>query len=208
MKRILIVYGTAHGHTLKIANKIAELIRVSGWSADVVCADTIRSITFEDYAGVVAGASVQASGYPKYFRKFIKANAEALSMMPGAFFSVCLGILQTSNEKVQKEERKIVTDFFNETSWHPDSWTVFAGALPYSKYGWFTRQVMWLISKRAGENTDTSRDYEYTDWNSVADFTSDFLKAVNNVYLRSPSRHDLSSGNILTMKSEIPLKDV
>lgn len=180
MNRILIVYGTTHGQTRKIANYIADFIRTKGWAVDLMCARKPRDISFEDYAGVIAGASVQYSGYQKYFKKFVEKNANALSEMPGAFFSVCLGVLQKSDANVQLAERKIVTDFFDATSWHPDSWTIFAGALPYSKYGWLTRIVMKMISKRAGEATDTHQDYEYTDWNDVERFASGFLKSLED----------------------------
>ena len=34
--------------------------------------------------------------------------------------------------------------------------------------------VMKRIAKKEGADTDTSRDYEYTDWDAVAEFAKDF----------------------------------
>jgi menaquinone-dependent protoporphyrinogen oxidase len=48
-----------------------------------------------------------------------------------------------------------------------------AGALVYSKYSFFTKLIMKTISRRAGGPTDTSRDYEFTDWVALDRFVLD-----------------------------------
>jgi menaquinone-dependent protoporphyrinogen oxidase len=45
-----------------------------------------------------------------------------------------------------------------------------AGALRYSRYPLPLRWFMRRIAKQAGGDTDTSRDYEYTDWGRVDDY--------------------------------------
>jgi menaquinone-dependent protoporphyrinogen oxidase len=62
--------------------------------------------------------------------------------------------------------------------WHPTLIKVVAGALPYTKYSFFTRWIMKRIVSEAGGDTDTSRDYEYTDWKDLRDFTDRFAKLV------------------------------
>jgi menaquinone-dependent protoporphyrinogen oxidase len=52
-----------------------------------------------------------------------------------------------------------------------------AGAVPFTRYGWFKKWVMRRISAKAGGGTDTSRDYEYTDWNDVRAFVNGFAAA-------------------------------
>lgn len=42
-----------------------------------------------------------------------------------------------------------------------------AGALMYSKYSLPLKWIMKRIARIAGEDTDTSKDYEYTDWKRV-----------------------------------------
>ena len=49
-----------------------------------------------------------------------------------------------------------------------------AGALPYTRYNWFIRLVMKRIAAKAGGDTDTTRDYEYTDWEDLRSFTEQF----------------------------------
>jgi menaquinone-dependent protoporphyrinogen oxidase len=48
-----------------------------------------------------------------------------------------------------------------------DDVEMIAGALRYSKYPLPLRWLMRRIAKQAGGDTDTSRDYEYTDWEQV-----------------------------------------
>jgi len=179
MSRILMVYGTTEGHTRKIAGAIFDELESLGHTIDVYEAgDLPEHIRPENYDAVMAGGSVHGSHFSKELRNWISLNAKALSDKPGAFFSVCLGVLQTSNSAIQEAEKNIVEHFFQETEWYPKTWTIFAGALLYTQYGWFKRQVMRVIASRAGGDTDTSRDYEYTNWEAVRFFAQDFSSKV------------------------------
>jgi menaquinone-dependent protoporphyrinogen oxidase len=51
-----------------------------------------------------------------------------------------------------------------------------AGALLYTQYGWLTRWFMKRIVTKAGGDTDTTRDYEYTDWNDLRTFAREFAR--------------------------------
>ena len=51
-------------------------------------------------------------------------------------------------------------------------------ALLYRQYNFFMRWVMKRIAAKAGGDTDTSRDYEYTDWNDVRAFAGQFGRMV------------------------------
>ena len=50
----------------------------------------------------------------------------------------------------------------------------FGGALRYTKYNVLIRIMMRVIVGFAGGDTDTSRDYEYTDWRAVEGFAAEF----------------------------------
>ena len=175
MTRVLVVFSSVEGQTEKIAKAVAGELRKLGHSVDLKNAsnshDDVHAVV---YGGVVIGAPVHYSGYPSSLQRWVKDNAKDLSVRPSAFFSVCLGILQKDDQKAQRDQQKIVQDLFDWSSWHPTHWTIFAGALPYSKYGFIKRLYMKMASKRGGADTDTSRDYEYTNWEEVRRFSSDF----------------------------------
>ena len=86
-----------------------------------------------------------------------------------AFVSVCLGILQHDAE-VDRTLKTIVGGFLEQTGWQPVVTKQVAGALPYTRYNWFIRRMMKRIVAKAGGDTDTSRDYEYTDWGDLRKF--------------------------------------
>ena len=192
MTHILVLYGTTHGHTAKIARAIAETLRSQGASADVVEA-TAKWPQPEHYAAVVVAASVHEGKYQRPVRRWVRANADALNARPTAFVSVCLGVLQ-QNPQVQQEVAAIMARFLTATGWRPAVTTTVAGALLYTRYNPFIRWAMKRIVRKAGGDTDTSRDYEYTDWADLRAFAEDFGRRV----ARKASRdHAVPTGSLV-----------
>lgn len=175
MARILIIYESRYGQTEKISKFILDRLQSKGHSVDFVNLSKNQLVDPANYDGVIAGAGIYGSRYPRAVRTWAKKYSQYLNRKPSAFFSVCLAVLQQKNEKAQKEIKKLEEGFFTKTSWFPKTHNIFAGALSYSKYNWFMKQVMRLISRSGGGETDVSRDYEYTNWNDVGRFADDFM---------------------------------
>jgi menaquinone-dependent protoporphyrinogen oxidase len=91
--------------------------------------------------------------------------------------SVCLAIL-SRNDDGRKEAEAIPQRFLDGVHWHPTIVKIVAGALPYTQYNLVTRWIMKRIVASAGGDTDTSKDYEYTDWNDVRNFAAVFGRRV------------------------------
>ena len=174
MSRILVLYGTTEGQTAKIARFLGDTLRATGIPTDVVDARTARA-TPEDYDAVIVAASVHAAGYQRAVRRWVRAHAQQLNATPNAFVSVCLGVLQHES-KVDQELTAIVDRFAASTGWRPAVTKTIAGALPYSRYNWLKRRAMVRIVRKAGGDTDTSRDYEYTDWADLRAFAQEFAR--------------------------------
>jgi menaquinone-dependent protoporphyrinogen oxidase len=172
MARILIVYGTTEGHTARVAGAVAETLHRTGAVVDVHAADDPAPAP-DGYDAVVVAASVHAGRYQRAVRKWVKAHAAVLTRKPTAFVSVCLGVLQ-HDPKAERDLRAILDRFVSETGWKPAVSKFVAGALPYTKYGWLQRVIMKRIVEKAGGDTDTRRDFEYTDWNDLRHFAADF----------------------------------
>src|SRR5688500_8082018 len=161
MSKFLIIYATKAGQTAKVSFFICEELKALGHKTEAFALKEIpKSLKLNDFDAVIIGAPVHAQRFPKALWNFVKMNSQILSQKPSAFFSVCLGILE-KNPKVKEQEIKIVKDFFRSTGWNPEKWQIFAGALAYSKYNWFIKMIMKFISRRAGGDTDISKDYEY-----------------------------------------------
>jgi menaquinone-dependent protoporphyrinogen oxidase len=174
MVRILVLNGTTEGHTAKVAAAVAETLRAHGAEVDVIQAGT-ADVRADPYAGVIVAASVHGGAYQWPVRRWVQRNREALVRRPTAFISVSLAVLQWQPD-VQRDVNAIVDRFLMATGWRP-MWTKsIAGALAYSKYGWLKRWIMRRIAEKAGGNTDTSSDYECTDWQDLRAFADRFAK--------------------------------
>jgi menaquinone-dependent protoporphyrinogen oxidase len=168
MARILIVFGTTDGQTEKVARAIADRLRSNGHETSVVDA-AHGDPSPAGHDAIVVAASVHAGGYQRSIRRWVSTHSAALNRVPTAFVSVCLGVLQ-HDSKVDHELQTIVEDFFRSTSWRPLETKIVAGALKYTKYNIFERWIMKRIVTKAGGDTDTSKDYEYTDFDDLRQF--------------------------------------
>jgi menaquinone-dependent protoporphyrinogen oxidase len=176
---VLIIYGTSDGHTRKVAQAIGETVLAAGCAVQIKeASEALPWLKAEDYDAVLVAASVHAGGYQGCVRRWVRRNADALRGKPNAFVSVCLGVLE-SNPEVRKDLDRIKDQFRRETGWSPDETVVVAGAIPYTRYSLLKKWIMRSIARRAGGGTDTSRDYEYTDWAQLKEFTLRFTERVN-----------------------------
>ena len=182
--RILVLYGTTDGQTATIARALADTLALDGAAVDVVDAAS-READPADYDGIVVAASIHAGGYQRTVRRWVRRYARILDGKPTAFVSVCLAVLQRDDPQVQHELAMIVDRFLTGVDWTPGITKSVAGALPYSQYNWVKRWVMKRIVRKAGGDTDTTRDYEYTDWADVRAFAQRFSRLVRE---RGPSR--------------------
>jgi menaquinone-dependent protoporphyrinogen oxidase len=170
--KILIVYGTTEGQTRKISHFMEAILE--DWGHEVTVADASETPPSpSSYDAVIIGASIHIHKYQSAIVHYIKRHIEALNKMPGAFFSVCLAIASDLEDE-HRGARKITTDFLEEVAWKPLMTSQIAGALKYTQYDFFKRLIMKMIAKKEGRTTDTSRDYEYTDWNAVREFVKEF----------------------------------
>ena len=100
-----------------------------------------------------------------------------LNPLPTAFFSVSLSAA-LPQQNHQTEARECAAQLLAETRWRPDVVKLVAGALLYSKYDFLKRLLMQMIARQDGSDTDTSRDYEYTDWPRLRNDAEEFLALV------------------------------
>jgi menaquinone-dependent protoporphyrinogen oxidase len=176
MSRILVLYGTTDGHTTKVAHALADTLEMQGAAVDVIDAGGADPDP-APYDGVVVAASVHVGGYQQAVRRWLRGHAPVLRGKPTAFVSVCLAVLQRE-PRVQQELAAIITRFLTATGWTPTMTKTVAGALLYTKYNWIKRWVMKRIVRKVGGDTDTGRDYEYTDWSDLRAFAEQFGRAV------------------------------
>jgi menaquinone-dependent protoporphyrinogen oxidase len=188
MSRLLLLYGTTDGQTGKIAQAVAATWRARGANVDVIQAGKEgKDPRPQDYDGIVVAASVHVGGYQRAVRQWVKRHAAPLTDKPAAFLSVSLGVLQ-HDAKVRADLDRIMSRFLTDTGWTPTLTKAVAGALPYSRYGWLKRWAMQRIVRKAGMETDTRQDYEFTDWAELEVFAKGFLWTAKLCARHQPAR--------------------
>jgi len=173
MTKILIAYGTTEGHTARIAECVADVIRGQGHEADALDLTQSGNAVMNPYDAAIVGGSIHMGKHDEHVRDFVRRNRAALERRPSAFFSVSLaahGDMENARAYVEKFEQ--------ETGWRPAQVGYFGGALLYRQYGLLKRLMMKRIvhSKPGNLSLDTSRNHEYTEWDEVKRFTEDFLQ--------------------------------
>lgn len=175
MPRTLILYATTEGYTVRIAERIAQVLRDKGHTVEAHPADAAAAgLDPAQYDGVIVGASIHYGRHPGYLRALLRDHRAALAARPGAFFSVSLSA-GGPRAKPEAAQRYLET-FLRQVGWRPQHTATVAGALQYRKYGVFKRLLMRVFVGVAGGDTDTSRDYEYTDWDAVERFADTFAQ--------------------------------
>jgi menaquinone-dependent protoporphyrinogen oxidase len=132
------------------------------------------------YQAIFVGSPVRVGGYLRSIVRLVRRQREALQRVPSAFFSVSLAVAHHRNSERRNRDGRaetmgVVEKFTRTTGWTPRRIELFAGALQYSRYNFLIRFLMRRIAAAAGGDTDTSRDYEYTDWAAVDRFASEFI---------------------------------
>ncbi len=177
-RRILIVYATSYGQTARIAGRMADLLMASGEAVTLVNACSHpRDFHAGEFDGIIVGGSIIRGRHHRALVRFVRVHRVLLNAIPSAFFSVS-GSAASPLESERAKARQFVDQFLDTAGWQPVLTETIGGAMAYTKYNPFLRWFMKRASKAAGGPTDTSRDYEMTDWSQVERFVEAFAETV------------------------------
>lgn len=177
MTRILIVYGTGEGHTAHVAQAIAARLRERGASTYIADLEE-ESPELTGFDSVAIGGSVHAGKFQSEVRDYVKQHVDWFNRSPAWFFGVSLSQAGKRAPIDPENARKQIDGFFEETGWAPRGVLSVGGALKYREYNVFKRSIMKHVAAKAGESTDTSRDWDYTNWQQVDGFADQIWEAV------------------------------
>ena len=174
MAHILIAYATKEGHTGHIAELMRETLAARGHDVRLQRVGKAPTDVPGDRDAVLVGGSILAGKHLPELVAFAARNRDRLAALPSAFFTVCLSAVDDTPEAAAETD-KYMQQFIAQSGWHPDRTVAFAGRLAWTQYDFFTRLIMKLITRQHGlKDQDTSRDYDYTDYDAVRRFAEDF----------------------------------
>lgn len=173
MSSVLIVYTSIEGQTGRIAAHLAQTLVQLGHGAELLRVEDRRTApALSRHDGVIVAASIHYGHHPAFLRAVLRREREALTTLPSAFLSVSLSGGGPGARPLSAQ--RYLDRFLREVGWRPQQTASIGGALQYSKYAPWKKWIMTKIVGFAGGDTDTTRDYEYTDWTAVAEFARSF----------------------------------
>lgn len=173
MRNIAIIYTTRKGQTAKIARFMQSTLEDQGCNVEMYNLKEVTPSLGSQIDGVILGGPVYAGHYHRSLRKWVRRNQAELKEKRMALFVVALNTAD-KHEKARHDDDQLLRNFISWTGVVPSHLTNVAGALKYTQYNPLIRAQMKKIAAAAGGDLDTSRDFEYTDWNAVKKFCEDF----------------------------------
>ena len=163
-KKVLIAYGSKHGATKEIAERIGQKLVESEFNVEILPARKVGGLS--EYGAVLVGSGVYIGQWVKEAIKFVQSNDSELKNMPVWIFSSGPTGEGDASELVQgwKLPRSIKASV---DTIQPKGVIVFHGAIDDNKLSWLER---WMIG-RVGAAKGDFRDWDHIDqWaNDVAD---------------------------------------
>lgn len=181
-----VFFATREGQTRKIADRLVADFRMHELAVDLHDVKALHSpVDWPHYAVACVAASVHGGHHEPEMIAFVRQHREALQRLAAVFLSVTLSEAGAEDPRASPAERqqsaadaqRMIDGFVAETGWRPARCLPVAGALTYSRYNFLIRFVMKRIARRQGAPTDTSRDYEFTNWSAVDRFVDEVVQS-------------------------------
>ena len=167
MSGSLIIYSSTDGHTERICRRILSFIS-NQKETKIVSLKEANEINLSEFDKVVIGASIRYGKHSGELYKFIRINKDILDQKETVFFSV--NVVARKSEKNSPETNPYIKKFLKISGWKPKKIGVFAGKVDYPNYGFIDKYVIKFIMFLTRGPTDTSRSFEFTDWEKVDNF--------------------------------------
>ena len=165
MKKIFI-YSSSNGQSLKICqalNKNKESL--------IIDMDMLKTTKLDNFDQIVIGASVKYGDHNKEVYEFVKKNRVLLEKKKTVFFSV--NATARKSEKNTPKTNPYIIKFLKKTNWTPDHIGVFAGMIDFPNYNFIEKYIIKLIMWITNGPTDTSKTFEFTNWEDVKKFSKE-----------------------------------
>lgn len=168
MAKILVIYSTTDGQTLRICQHMQQTLVHQGHQVTVLpIAQGDRAIA-GDFDKIVIGASIRYGKHSPLVFDFVHRHQAALDKVPSAFFTV--NVVARKPEKNTPDTNPYMVKFLKKVAWKPTRLGVFAGKIDYPRLGSGDRMIIRFIMWMTKGPTDPTGTFEFTDWKKVEAF--------------------------------------
>ena len=173
MKKNLIIYSTTDGHTEAICRYIKSLLQ-KDFNTTLISIHKLDKLNLSHFDMIIIGASIRYGKHKPELYQFIKENINILNNVKTAFFSV--NAVARNLEKNKPETNPYIKKFLETSIWKPLHVAVFAGKISYPKYKLLDKLMIKLIMWLTNGPTNTSQEYEFTNWDDINQFCQTLRK--------------------------------
>jgi len=152
--KILVAYATKAGSTAEVAAEIGRVIESkSGYKVDAHPVGKVKDV--DGYDAVIIRSAIRAGKWLPEATKFVEKHRDALSQLPVAFFTVCLAMMEDTEENRRKVAAYLdpVRDLVQ-----PVDVGLFAGVMDYSNLPFILRLMMKAMKSPEGD---------FRDWEAI-----------------------------------------
>lgn len=174
---ILLLYSSRFGHCQRVATRLSEHLQALGHNCLIQNLETMpqneASYAQEHlgkYAAIVVVASIRYGFFHSKVGQFVQNNLSTLRNTLDVFVPITL--IARKPEKRSVATNVYARKFLAKTGWNPKIISFIAGELLYPTYNFFDRFMIKLIMRMSKGDLDTSRSYDYTNWDDVAALAS------------------------------------
>lgn len=135
--KALLVYASKHGHTTKIATRLARAMRDEGLDVDVREVADATDADLAAYDLLVVAASLHKQHHQRQIVDWAATRRDALNARPSVVLSVSLSAAEDTRE-ARAAALHCIDELCDATGWRPTPSEAVAGCL----HDLFTRQLM------------------------------------------------------------------
>ena len=175
-EKVLVCYGSRHGSTAEISERISETLRGHGAEVDLVDLKKEKAKGIKDYDIVVIGSGIQMGKWTKEALKFIKKHRDILAQKKVAIFVSCLSAAQPDKcNTARREYLENIDESFPEIN--PISRGLFGGLIDTTRGNFVTRTVMQALVKSLVEDDEVPPErIDLRDWEQIRLWAEELLR--------------------------------
>ena len=177
--RAAVFYATREGQARRVAERVAADLRTQGLDVDLFDVRTVHDrISWQAYRTIFLVASVHLGRHEREMRRFVTKYRHELEATGAALLSLSLSQAGAQDQAAPPDRRRQACADVRRMINAFGRYRLDAGAYApgrgtrcaYTKYNFFVKLAMKQIARHNGASTDTSRDWEFTDWQAVDGF--------------------------------------
>jgi menaquinone-dependent protoporphyrinogen oxidase len=138
-RRVLVAYASRCGSTGSVADAIGGVLCGMGASVDVRLLENVKDLS--PYQAVIVGSAIRRGKWLPEAAAFVKSNQDTLSLLPVAYFVVCLTMKEDTPENRDKALAYLDPVRQGAPRIRPAAVGLFPGVMDFSKLSFVNQSV-------------------------------------------------------------------